>query len=297
MHANVELWNLKCLKAASKTKPYRIPDSGGLALLVTPEGGKLWRWRYHFEGKMKQMAFGKYPDVPLADARAHHAQARQLLANGVGPMALRKDVKEKAKVKVEQPKEKTLEYVIREWLKWWRTDKNDKYAANVESRLESDIIAKVGSKIPAEITRMELVKLTQDVDARGARDIARRNLQIVRQIYEWGTDNRLLDQNTMNPAAGIKPDKILSRVVEEHFASVPISEVPELLRKMRDYDGTALTRISGAYNYAEYLEPRAKRLQDWSDFLDEQLEKARTQNDPASIQPDGVLPSRWGPSL
>src|ERR1035441_1434065 len=192
------------------------------------------------------MALGKYPAVSLADARAHHAQARQLLAKGIDPMAARKEVKEqkKAEVKVEQPKGKTLEYVIREWLKWWKADKNAKYAANVEARLESDIIAKVGNKLPAEITRMELVKLTQDVDARGARDIARRNLQIVRQIYEWGTDNGLLDQNTMNPAAGIKPDKILSRVVEEHFASVPLSEVPELLQKMRDYDGTALTRLA-----------------------------------------------------
>lgn len=32
--------------------------------------------------------------------------------------------------------------------------------------------------------------------------------------------------------------------------------------------------VSGAYNYAEYLEPRTKMMQDWSDFLDEQIARA-----------------------
>jgi integrase len=33
--------------------------------------------------------------------------------------------------------------------------------------------------------------------------------------------------------------------------------------------------VSGAYNYAEYLEPRKKMMQDWSDYLDEQLMLAK----------------------
>jgi integrase len=156
------------------------------------------------------MAFGKYPDVPLAEARKRHANARQLLANGVDPMALRKEVKEQKKVKqieamVKQPKGHTFETLARKWFAWWKTDKNARYARNVETRLEGDIIAKVGTKIPEEITRMDLVALIKAVDARGARDIAKRNLQFVRQIYDFGMDNGLLDQNTLNPAAGIKP--------------------------------------------------------------------------------------------
>lgn len=76
MKADAELSNLKCDKAKPKAKPYRISDRGGLALLVTPEGGKLWRWRYRFIGVAQQMALGKYPDTSLADARLRHAEAR-----------------------------------------------------------------------------------------------------------------------------------------------------------------------------------------------------------------------------
>lgn len=244
------LSNLKCQKAIPKRRPYRIPDSGGLALLVTPGGGKLWRWRYRFEGKMKQMAFGLYPDVSPVDARARHAQARQLLANGVDPMALRKQTKEQKKraeqfeAAIEKPSGLTFENLTWKWFAWWKRDKKSDYVDDVESRLKRDIIPKVGKRAPEDVKRMEWVSVIQAIDERGARDLARRALHNVNQIYEFGMDNGFLDQNGVNPVAGIRPDKILSKVVEEHFASLPISKVPDLLRKMRDYNGSALTRIA-----------------------------------------------------
>jgi hypothetical protein len=35
------------------------------------------------------------------------------------------------------------------------------------------------------------------------------------------------------------------------------------------------SKVSAAYNYARYLEARRQMMQDWSDFLDEQLAKAK----------------------
>jgi len=42
-----------------------------------PTGGKLWRWKYRHGGKEKLMSLGQYPDVPLAEARERHAEARK----------------------------------------------------------------------------------------------------------------------------------------------------------------------------------------------------------------------------
>jgi len=42
-------------------KPYKLADAGGLYLLITPAGGKLWRLKYRFEGKEKLLALGAYP--------------------------------------------------------------------------------------------------------------------------------------------------------------------------------------------------------------------------------------------
>ncbi|MGY0561602.1 integrase arm-type DNA-binding domain-containing protein [Luteimonas sp. A277] len=59
-------------------------------LEVAPSGGKLWRWKYRYEGKEKRLALGAYPEVELAEARERHAEARKLLASGVDPGEHRK---------------------------------------------------------------------------------------------------------------------------------------------------------------------------------------------------------------
>jgi hypothetical protein len=64
-------------KAKPREAVYRMTDGGGLYLSVTPAGGKLWRWKYRFEGAEKLMSFGRYPDVPLVAARERHAAARR----------------------------------------------------------------------------------------------------------------------------------------------------------------------------------------------------------------------------
>jgi hypothetical protein len=34
-------------------------------------------------------------------------------------------------------------------------------------------------------------------------------------------------------------------------------------------------KVSAAYNHAQYLDGRKRMMQDWSDYLDEQLNKAK----------------------
>jgi len=46
-------------------KPCKIGDSGGLFLLVTPTGGKWWRFKFRYGGKEKQLSLGTYPLVSL----------------------------------------------------------------------------------------------------------------------------------------------------------------------------------------------------------------------------------------
>lgn len=69
---------------------HRLADTGGLYLLISPSGGKLWRWNYRYGGKQKTMPLGKYPDISLADVRSAHQIARTELAKGNDPMARRK---------------------------------------------------------------------------------------------------------------------------------------------------------------------------------------------------------------
>jgi hypothetical protein len=63
-------------------KPKKHSDGGGLFLLVSVNGSKLWRLSYRFDGKQKTMALGAYPAVSLSDARRKRDDVKVLLGQG-----------------------------------------------------------------------------------------------------------------------------------------------------------------------------------------------------------------------
>jgi hypothetical protein len=64
--------------AKAREKPFKLSDAGGLYLLVTPSGGKLWRLKFRATGKEKLLSIGRWPDVSLASARKERDKARGL---------------------------------------------------------------------------------------------------------------------------------------------------------------------------------------------------------------------------
>jgi len=80
---------LRTVKPESKEK--KIFDGGGLYLLVTPTGGKLWRLKYRFGGREKLLSFGAYPQVSLATARQKRDEARVQVAQGIDPREAKKE--------------------------------------------------------------------------------------------------------------------------------------------------------------------------------------------------------------
>jgi Arm domain-containing DNA-binding protein len=79
-------------------KDYKRSDSGGLFMLVTKTGSKLWRYAYNFDAKQKLLAIGQYPLVSLADARIERDSAKRLLADGIDPSVERKAERREARI-------------------------------------------------------------------------------------------------------------------------------------------------------------------------------------------------------
>ena len=78
------------VKAIKPPRHFRkVSDSGGLHLLVTPKGGRCWRFAYRFARKYKTLSLGIYPDGSLERARSGQEFARHLLAHGIDPSALK----------------------------------------------------------------------------------------------------------------------------------------------------------------------------------------------------------------
>jgi len=72
-------------KAKPRDKAYKLTDERGLYLLVSPKGGRYWRMNYRFADKFRTIAFGVFPDVSLADARARRDDPRTLLQTASTP--------------------------------------------------------------------------------------------------------------------------------------------------------------------------------------------------------------------
>jgi hypothetical protein len=66
----VSLTDTAIRSAKARERSFKLVDSGGLYVEVSPRGGKWWRWKYRFAGKERRLSLGVYPDVSLKSARA-----------------------------------------------------------------------------------------------------------------------------------------------------------------------------------------------------------------------------------
>ncbi len=224
-------------KAKAKDKAYRMSDGSGLYLWITPAGGKLWRWAYEFDRKEKLMSFGKYPDVSLALARERHGEARKLLATGVDPMAQRK-VEKTAQM---ASSVNSFQSVASLWMAHWRDGKSPRHVDSVDRRMKADILPCLGARPIAEIEAPELVAMTQAIEQRGARDIAKRALETTGQVFRYAIAH---GHARRNPASEIRPSDILKSTRKVNYARVDAKELPQLLKAIELYRGTPLTRLA-----------------------------------------------------
>ena len=79
------------------------------------------------------------------------------------------------------------------------------------------------------------------IERRGARDVAKRAHETTGQIFRYAIAHGIASRN---PAADFKPKDILAEAKTENFSRVDAKELPELLAKMVDYDGDAITRLA-----------------------------------------------------
>jgi hypothetical protein len=77
---------------------------------MNPDGAKYWRMSYRFLGKEKLLAFGKYPEVTLAEARQRRLEAKWLISTDIDPSAEKKERRRAA----EERAANTLEKIARE---------------------------------------------------------------------------------------------------------------------------------------------------------------------------------------
>jgi integrase len=213
--------------AKPRAAQYKIGDSGGLFLLVTPSGGKWWRFKYRHGGKEKLLSLGTFPDTSLANARERRDAARRLVAAGQDPSAQRKAEKKKAQTKEQD----SFEAVAREWYAKQANIWVAHHASDVLRRLETNLFPSLGATPIAEITAPMLLSTIRKIESRGAYDLAHRVLQVASQVFRYGVASGYCERDPAPDLRGaLTPHK------SKYQAAVRPEGVPALLRAVADYD-------------------------------------------------------------
>ena len=224
-------------KAKPADKPIKLSDGKGMYLLVNPIGSRLWRWKYRVLGKEKVLSLGAYPDVSLAQARDGVDKARKALAAGEDPMAKRKA----DKVANRTAAENSFETVARKWWANWKPARSEQHAGQVMRRFEANVFPYIGGRPISEVQAPELVAMLKGIEARGVSDLAKRALQTSSQVFRYAIAHGLAKRN---PATDIKPADVLASRQKQNLVRIESRELPELLRHIDAYRGTATTRLA-----------------------------------------------------
>ena len=226
------LTNLAIKAFKPKTALYRVADSGGLCLEITPAGGKLWRWRYRYNGKAQLMALGKWPDVGLQEARTRRDEAKAKLTLGKHPAREKKAEKLKAALNGQN----TFERAARDWLGLKRKNLNEKYAKQTLTRMEQHIFPHIGALPLSDITIPDVVRVIEKISNRGTIETAHRMKQVISQVFRYSVQRGLC---ASNPAADMRD--VLPSAPERHHACIKPAELPEFLAAMESYSGDRKT--------------------------------------------------------
>ncbi|QMW01703.1 tyrosine-type recombinase/integrase [Spirosoma foliorum] len=225
---------IKALKP--KEKLYRITDSGGLILEVSPAGSKLWRWRYYYNGKPQMLALGRYPDTSLAEARLKRDQARKQQQAGKHPTREKKA----EKLRRITEGENTFERVARQWLAIKEKGLAEKYRKQCLIRLEKHVFPLIGALPITEITIPDVVRVLEKTGQGGTIETAKRIKQLTSQIFRYGAQRGIC---LHNPAADLRD--ILPTVKEKHHACIHPNELPDLMKAIQAY-GIENNNLTGA---------------------------------------------------
>ncbi len=259
-----KLTDTKIKNAKPAKKNYRLSDGAGLYLVVTKSGGKLWRWSYEFNGKEKLLSYGPYPEVPLAQARILHEEARALKREGTDPAAAKREKKRAQEETQRASSMPTFGDLTKEWLSTWSKKKSARYVGTVITRLDRDILPAVGDVPIDQLKATVLTGIVSKIqDERDAEDLARRALQKMKQILRFGVAKGYIESN---PIADTKPADFLRSHTVTNFARIDVEDLPELLKKIEIYHGTPLTRLAMKLMTLTFLRTTPLITAEWSEI-------------------------------
>lgn len=214
---------LSAAKVRSTLEPGRYSDGDGHYLLVGESGSRRWELRTQRNGRRRDIGLGPLTSVSLADARAAAAELRRKIAQGIDPVAERKQEK------LVIPTFRAAARLVHEERKaaW----KNGKHQTQWLSTLEAYAFPRIGDRLVNDIEG----PIIRDVLAPiwlSKPETARRVRQRIGTVLDWAYARGL--RATEAPMRSLAKGLPRQPKKDSHFAALPYSEVPALIARLRE---------------------------------------------------------------
>lgn len=239
-------------------KPIKKADEKGLFLLLQPSGGKLWRFKYRFNGKEKKLGLGRYPDVSLKEARRRRDEARQTLAMGTDPGEVKKQVALTAALNAAN----SFEAVGDEYLDKMSREGREAVTINKSRWLASLFSASIKQSPIASISPAELLASIKTIEVKGHHETARRMRSFAGRVFRYAIATSRAERD---PSADLRGALITPRV-KHHSAILDPKRVGQLLCCIDDYAGSPLVRLALQLTPHVFVRPGELRSAEWSEI-------------------------------
>lgn len=248
--------------AKPREKVYKLADGAGLYLEVVPSGSRYWRMKYRFNGKEKRMAFGVYPAVSLAQARALRDEAKKKLAEGIDPSFAKKEEKLVRDVQLNN----TFQAVALEWHGTKVSRWSEGYASDIIEAFNKDIFPYIGQQPVNEIKPLVLLNVLRRMESRGATEKAKKVRQRCSEVFRYAI---VTGRAEYNPAADLT--SAMSGHESKHYPFLTVEELPDFFKALSGYTGSPLVVLAARLLILTGVRTGELRGAFWSEF---DLEKA-----------------------
>ncbi|WP_340693299.1 integrase arm-type DNA-binding domain-containing protein [Hyphomonas sp.] len=236
----------------------KVSDGEGLYLHMPPNGSKLWRMAYRFDGKQKTLSFGAYPSTSLSLARQRRTEAKRTLAEGQDPSRQARIAKQQRRVAANN----TFNAVADEFLQ--KLEKEGRAPGTLEKKRWFIGMAKsaFGTQPIAEITAADILAPLRKVESKGHYETARRLRSTIGQVFRYAIATA---RTQYDPTYGLR-GALISPSVTHRAAIIDRDGFAKLVKDVWVYNGTVPTATALRLMVLLYPRPGELRWARWREF-------------------------------
>lgn len=247
--------------AAARSTRVKLRDGEGLLLVVRPNGAASWMLQYTINGHRKDLTLGPWPTVDLKLARTLADDQRRQLAQGIDPLAARREARETRRAAAAS--RDTVGLLLVDWMA--KKACSAVYKGNIEAAFAKDVLPAVGSSRPEDVTRKQILEILRKVEKRGAHVLVRRLRMWLRQMFEFAIDD---EQRPLVESSPVPTQQLTSFRAPEHrhlAALINADDMRPLVLAIRSY-GQPVVRTGLMLAMHTFTRPTELREADWSEF-------------------------------